>query len=325
MKLIIKKKILFFFIFILSVSYFFSTGKESITKTEIKIGEQINLTITIQNLENVNVLWEDMNSTYNNIEIISKKDSYKGKNITFVIVFTFFESGDYNNLSFTIPINQSNGEMLYLTSDTYNVKVSNPIDIDEIKNIKDPTSIKLKKEKEQANIPFYFSFYLKIISFIIILSIFTLLAYYYFYRYITKIKDKNNKINIPPYHNFLAKLEMILFNSKDDRISIEKKLSELTELFKELIYGEFSLNAPSKTTNELIILLKKINLNHDFIKEIKILLNEIDMIKFAKAPIIFERLIFYINSIKESGKKIHEYKLSLEPSSESNEKEQAEI
>lgn len=322
------KKIFLFFIFILSVINFFPIGKESISKKEIKIGEQINLTITIENLENVNVLWEDMNSTYNDIEIISKKHNIKGKNIAFVIIFTFFESGEYNNLSFTIPISQSNDEMLYLSTDEYDIKVNNPVsneEIENIKNIKDPTSIKLKNEKEQANIPFYFSFFFKILLFITVLSIFTLIAYYYFYKYISRLQNNKNSIKIPPYHNFLAKLETIIFNENDDRISIEKKLSELTEVFKELIYGEFSLNAPSETTNELLISLKKINLNHDFIKEIKLLLNEIDMIKFAKAAVIYERLSFIIRTIREFGKMIHDYKLSLEPSPEFKENEEQKV
>ena len=310
------KKIYFSFIFILIINNLYSIGKEKISKTDIKIGEQINLTIILQDLENVNILWEDMNSTNNNVETISKKNYYKNKNLFIEIVFTFFESGEYNDFSFTIPINQTNGEMLYLYSEKYNIKVNNPLtkeELDTINNIKDPTSIELKKEKEQAKFPFYFSFYIKIIIFIIIILIFALISYYYLYKYIMNKKSKEKYENIPPYQMFLAKLEMILFEKNDDRKTIEKKLSELTEIFKELIFRELSLNAPSETTKELIISLKKANLDPDITNEINMLLDEIDMVKFAKAPTNFNKLLHYLKSIKEFGGKIYNFKLSLEP------------
>ena len=126
-------------------------------------------------------------------------------------------------------------------------------------------------------------------------------------------KQKEKYENIPPYQMFLAKLEMILFKKNDDRKLIEKKLSELIEVFKELIFKELSLNAPSETTKELMKSLRKINLDQDMTKAINILLNEIDMIKFAKAQTDFNRLLFYLNSIKNFAEKIHNYKLSLEP------------
>jgi cbb3-type cytochrome oxidase subunit 3 len=312
----ILKKIYFSLFFLSIIFYLSSIGKEKISKTNIKIGEQINLTIVLQNLDNVNILWEDMNSTNNNVETISKKNYYKNKNLFIEIVFTFFESGEYNDFYFTIPISQSNGEMLYLYSEKYNIKVENPLTkekLDAIKNIKDPTSIELKKEKEQAKFPFYFSFYFKIILLIFLILIIALVIYYYLYKYIMNKKQNKNSENIPPYQMFLAKLEMILFKKNDDRKSIEKKLSELTEIFKELIYKELSLYATSETTKELIISLRKTNLDLEITKAINILLDEIDMIKFAKAPTDINKLLFYVKSIKKFGGEIHNYKLSSEP------------
>ncbi len=312
----IHKKIFFIFIY-LSISYFiFSIGKEKISKTEIKIGEKINLYITMQNLENVSVLWEDLTSTNNKVDVISKKSSYKNKNLIFEIEFTFFESGEYNNLSFTIPISQPSGQMLYLYSENYNIIVKNPLtneELDVIRNIKDPSSIEIKKEKDQASFPFYFSFYLKIITAIFLILIAALIIYHFLYKYIMKIRNNDKLKNIPPYQMFLVKLEKLSFKRNDDRKTIELKLSKLTEIFKELIYKEFSLNAPSETTNELIISLKKITFDQNLVLLLNNLLKEIDMIKFAKAPIEFDRLSFYIRSIKEIGNKIHSYKLSLEP------------
>lgn len=315
--MIFKIKKIFFSLLFLSILFFLSAiGKEKISKTNIKIGEKITLSIILQNLENVNILWQDINATNNNVEIISKKNYYKNKNLYIEIVFTFFESGEYNDFSFTVPISQSNGEMLYLYSEKYNIKVNNPLtneEIEVIKNLKDPGSIELKKEKGQAKFPFYFSFYLKVLIIIIIILIFALISYYFFYKFIMNKKQKEKYDNISPYHIFLAKIEMIVFKKNDGRKIIEKKLSEVTEIFKELIYKELSLNAPSETTRELIISLRKISLDSEIIKSIEVLLYKIDMIKFAKAPTDLDKLYSYLKSIKEFGKKIHDYKLSLVP------------
>jgi hypothetical protein len=310
------KKIFFSFIFLLVLFCISGIGKEKISKKNIKIGEQINLTIILKDLKDVNILWEDMNSTYSTVETISKKNYFKNKNLYIEITFTFFESGEYNGFSYTIPISQPNGEMLYLYSEKYNIKVENTLtkeELDTIKNIKDTTSIKLKKEKDQAHFPFYFSFYFKIFLIIIVILIIALVLYYFIYNYIMKKNQKEKYDNIPPYQMFLVKLEKILFTKNDDRKVIEKKLSELTEIFKELIHNELSSNAPSETTKELMISLRKINLDSNITKEINQLLNEIDMVKFAKAPVEYNRLLLYLKSIKNFGNEIHNYKKSLEP------------
>ncbi len=285
-----------------------------ISSDNIKIGEKILLQIKIQNMKKVKVLWEEMNATSNDVEISSKKDEISNNCLNLEIEFTFFESGVYKDFSFTIPISTSDGKILYLTSDKYQISVKNPLTDEEIKNIKntkDPTKIKLKKEKNQANMPFVFSFYLIIL--LIITVLFFIGAFLYFFIYKKMMKERKNpeKNKLPPYEEFLAEMVKINFDRDDERKIVEKKLSGLTEILKKLIYNEFSLNAPSETTYELTLTLRKKKFENDLIAKISKTFNEIDMIKFAKAEADYDRIMDYVRIIGDMGKDIHFYSISL--------------
>ena len=136
---------------------------EKISKTEIKIGEKIDLKITAPDMKDTKVLWEEMYSAPLNATIFSKKDYFKDNNLYLEINFTLFDTGKHSDFYFTIPIIQANGEIAYITTESYTIIVINPLsdeEIENIKNIKDPSTIKLKNEKPQANMPFIFSFYI---------------------------------------------------------------------------------------------------------------------------------------------------------------------
>ncbi|MCK4799207.1 MAG: hypothetical protein KAT05_17675 [Spirochaetes bacterium] len=314
-----KRNIFLFIFLIIIISSSYSDGTNdsiisTISKTNIKIGEKITLLLKVPDLKDVKVLWEDMSELHQEVEIYSKKDFYKGKYLNFEIIFTFFYSGDYEGFIFTIPISTPDGEMLYLETDKYNIIVESPLteeEIENLKNIKDPSKIELRKEKEQVKIAFHFSTYIKIILFIIGFILLAMIIYYFLYKKIMKKRKEDEIKKLPPYQRFLADLEIILFDVKDDRKIVEKKLSELTEILKELIYGELFFNAPSETTKELIISLKQTEFDPNIIAILNDLFNEIDMIKFAKAPVNYDRLKYYVDTIRKLGNKIHNYKMSI--------------
>ena len=305
-------------------------GISKISKTYIKIGEKINLKIKIKNQNNAklsideinkraNILWEEIKVTDNKAEIYSTKDYHKDKYLILEINFTFFTSGEYNDFNFKIPMDNSSGKIIYINSENYKITVENPLTQQEIlnlKTIKDPTKIELKKEKEQARIPFKYSFYILFFLFIIILVILGIFIYYFLIKFLKK-KLKGEDINkIPPYQKFLIAISKIYFDEKDDRKTIEKKLSLLTEVLKELIYEDFSFNAPCETTRELIQSLRNNHIENTIILSINSLFNEIDMVKFAKAEINLDKLKYYIESIKDIGNNIHNYKILLNKSQE---------
>ncbi|OHD14069.1 MAG: hypothetical protein A2086_12090 [Spirochaetes bacterium GWD1_27_9] len=282
-----------------------------ISRTDIKIGEKINLLIKIPNLKDVKILWEDLSYADSSVDIIDKKDFYKDKYLNIEINFTFFNPGEYKKFYFTIPISQKDGEMMYLTTDYYDISVKStltPEELETINKTEDPQKIVLRNEKTITDIPFTFKPY--IIPIIIILGCILagFVIYFIVYKILLKRKGKEvERPKLPPYQQFLSDIAKIDFKNNDARLEIENKLSILTETLKELIYREFDLNAPSETTRELITSLRQIDFNSDLIVAINTIFTEIDMIKFAKAEFQFDRLIFFLNIIKDFGQKVHNY------------------
>jgi hypothetical protein len=295
----------------------FITDNTKLSKTEIRIGEKTNLTVKIPGLENAKVLWQDLTYTDSSADILSKKEYYKDKIFNLEIEFTFFKPGSYKDFLFTVPISVKGGDVLYLTTNKYTITVKSPMtdeEIENIKSMKDPSKIELRKEKEQAKFNFTFLPYVKIILIVVLILLIGLVLYFFLYKKFGRLKgSKVIEKKLPPYENFLANVAMIEFKIDDSRHDTENKLSLLTETLKELLYGEFDLNAPSETTRELVYSLKEINFNDDILLEINRLFLEIDMIKFARSSYDYDRLVFFLTSIKELGGKINNiYRMTAE-------------
>jgi hypothetical protein len=321
MKINMIKKILVLFYLLLSFSFIFSeaTGDiiEKISKKEIKIGEKINLSLKIPKMKDVKVLWQDMSYSDTSADIISKKDFYKDDYLNLEIVFTFFSAGNYNKFFFTVPISKKDGEMVYLESDKFDINVKSPLtkeELENVKNLNDPSKIELRKEKEQAKFSFRFEPYVIIILIVLGVILIGLILYFVLYKQFMKKKNvKVQKKKLPPYEEFLASAAKVDFDMKEERIVIENKLSFLTEILKELIYNEYSLNAPSETTRELINSLQEINFDSEITVQINKLFQEIDMIKFAKSEYDYDKLVYFLSSIKNLGSNINNiYKAKIE-------------
>lgn len=295
------------------INIFLYSNEEILTdidKTEIKIGEKIILITKIKNLKDVEILWQDIVPSDASVDIISKRDFSKNDYLNLEIIFTFFNTGVYTDLFFTIPIKEKDGEMIYLETKKFTINVSGVLkeeDKNIIRNITDPSKIELKKEKEQEKFNFKFDFILKILAIILGIILLGAILYYFLYKYLFKInpKDKEFVKKLSPYEKFLYTIERINFDINEERILVEEKLSILTEALKELITNEFNMNAISETTKELIINLREINFNIEITNIINKLFNEIDMVKFAKASYDYDRLLYYYNTIKELGVKIN--------------------
>ncbi|MBN2547399.1 MAG: hypothetical protein JXB50_16465 [Spirochaetes bacterium] len=314
-----KKKAVFLFISLLFIIKLYPDQtddfiKSKISKTNIKLGEKIKLTVTItdEKFKESKVFWNNLTFSNNKAEVLSYKDSYNNKTLSLEIIFTFYEAGNYKDFSLTIPVSSKDEELFNLITERYTIEVASPLSLEEIetiKKIKDPSKIELKKEKPQAKMPFRFSFYIKVILIILLIVLIGLLTYYFIYKLIFKSKEKHSQNNLSPYENFLVKIEKLNFSINDDRKKVEIKLSQMSEILKELIFMEFSFNAPSETTNELILTLRNIYFDQNLIVRIKDILEETDLIKFAKAKYEIENLENKKETLKKLGTEIHQYKL----------------
>lgn len=316
------KRFFFITIFILTFLFYLFptvegfTAKSSISKNELKLGEQAIFTFYFQDsrAKDAKPLWNSLYISDNNIEVISYKDMVEKENLVLEVVFASYEPGDYKDVYLEINLSINDQVLIKLTTEKYDIKVSFPLteeEIQVIKKIDDKTKIELKKEKEQAEIPFQFAFYLKVIFFIILTILLIIVAYYIFYKILFKKNNLSQSNLLPPYEDFLAKVERITFNKDQSRSEIELKLSELTEILKELIYRDFSLNAPSETTRELVISLRELSFEPQLIINIRSVLEEIDLIKFAKAPYDIDRLLEQKEKVKKIGSIIHQYSESI--------------
>ncbi|HOV15186.1 MAG TPA: hypothetical protein PK771_12935, partial [Spirochaetota bacterium] len=204
----------------------------------------------------------------------------------------------------------------YLVTDKFNITVKGELTAEEIRNLKnidDPSKVVLRKEKDIANINFTFGPYVKIIIIVIAILLLGMIIYFVLYKFVFKKKNSESvKLKLPPYENFLKNISQISFDPNDERVVTENKLSILTEVLKELIYDEYQLNAPSETTKELIRSLRDIGFKEEIVLEMNTLYTEIDLIKFAKAPYNYDRLVVFVNKIKDLGSKINQdYKAKL--------------
>jgi len=298
-----------------------------LSKNKIKIGEKTTLLIKVYDIENVRVLWEEMSVSIPNISFIKKLDYYKSKVFCLELIFTVFEGGEYSDLFFEIPIlKNEDGSIIYIKTRKLILNVESPLsekEIETIKNISDPSSIEIKKEKGAADLPFFFSFYLKIILIVLFLAALALLGYHFFYKHIIKGKFGKNII-LSPYEKFLFRMEKIHFTENESRASVDKKLSELSEAFKELVYNDFKLNALSETTKELLISLRTFSVNEEIVHKVSALFNDMDLVKFAKAPVSINKLDIFYSSLKDIGSEIHGYKNELDSiAAEAKAKEEA--
>jgi len=298
----------------LSLSRIFPDSSDDIiseiTKNSIKIGEKAVLTTKIAGIKDMKILWQDLSKSDADIEVLSTKNSYIKDYLILEIVFTSFKPKEYVDFYFTIPMVDPAGESLYLETKKYSISVNgvlSPTDLEAAKNIQDPSKIELKPEKDQEKFGFNFKPYVKLIIIILIALACAAVVFYLLYNYFIKKKFMEvKKADISPYERFLANINMIVFEPDEDRKESEYKLSILSESLKELIFGEFTINAPSETTRELIRTLKLNNFDEDITFIINKLFTEMDMIKFAKAPYDFDRLQFFYGKIKELGEKINE-------------------
>lgn len=314
------RKEIVLFLFFLSLNLFSVESinvKSEISKSEAKLGEKILLKMFFEDnrVKDTKILWNKI--VFNNgvPEVLSYKDEVKNNILNVEITLAFYDAGEYKDFNVELMASIKDEVLFKLVSNKYDIKIISPLtdeEIEVIKKIEDKSKIELKKQKEQAEIPFQFSFYLIILLIGLGIILLFLIMYYIFYNLI--FKKKNDKVAslIPPYEEFLSKVEKVKFEKNEDRKETELKLSLLTEYLKELIYKEFSFNAPSETTKELINSLREQAFTPELITSIRNLLEEIDLIKFAKAPYDIENLNEQKKKIVKLGQEIHLYKKSKE-------------
>ena len=254
--------------------------KLEIDTTYIRIGEQFQLKISVNETQNVIIPKIELNG----LEVIdsTRVDTLKNSLIRRYIL-TGFDSG-----AFYIPQQQIFVKNQAFLTDSLLINVAT-IAIDTTKVKKFPIKT-IKKE------PFTFDDY-KIYLYIL-LAILAIIGFWIYWFVIKKRKtteDAPTYRTLPPYEEALLKL-----NELDEKLlwqnnKIKEYYSELTEIIRGYIERELKVPALENTTDEVLEMIQDfknsdtIETSKETIAKLKDLLREADLVKFAKSkPLAIE-------------------------------------
>ena len=254
--------------------------KAEIDTTSIRIGEQFQLKISVDETQNVIIPKIQLKG----LEIIdsTRIDTIKNSLIRRYIL-TGFDSG-----AFYIPQQQIFVKNQAFLTDSLLINIAT-IAIDTLKVKKFP----IKSIKEE---PYTFDdFRIYIYLILAILAIIGFWIYWFVIRKRKETEDAPTYRTLPPFEEAILRL-----NELDEKLlwqnnKIKEYYSELTEIVRGYIEHELKVPALENTTDEVLAMIKdfknvdSIETSKETIKKLKDLLQEADLVKFAKSkPLAIE-------------------------------------
>ena len=271
-----KNKLLYILIFL--SAFGFSQSNKVIVEvdtTNIRIGEQFQYKISIDETENVII------PKLNNLRGLEVVDSLKIDTIKNKLVQKYILTG-FDSGAFHIPQQQIFIKNQAYLTDSILVNVATvPIDTTKIKKFP------IKGIKGE---PYQFDDFKNYVYWgIAALVLIGLLLYFFVFK---KKKGDEEKVVIPllpPYEEAVKKLQELDEKLLWQNNKIKKYYSELTGIVRGYIERELNIPALESTTDELIEVIKdfdatkSIETNKETIQKLKELLQESDLVKFAKS------------------------------------------
>ena len=254
--------------------------KAEIDTTNIRIGEQFQLKISVDETQNVIIPKIQLKG----LEVIdsTRIDTIKNSLIRRYIL-TGFDSG-----AFYIPQQQIFVKNQAFLTDSILINIAT-IAIDTAKVKKFPIK-SIKKE------PYTFDdFRIYIYLILAILAIIGFWIYWFVIRKRKETEDAPTYRTLPPFEEAILRL-----NELDEKLlwqnnKIKEYYSELTEIVRGYIERELKVPALENTTDEVLAMIKdfknadSIETSKETIKKLKDLLQEADLVKFAKSkPLAIE-------------------------------------
>jgi len=276
-----KKQIFYILLFISTISFAQKPMvKAEIDTTNIRIGEQFQLKISVDETQNVIIPKIQLKG----LEVIdsTRIDTIKNSLIRRYIL-TGFDSG-----AFYIPQQQIFVKNQAFLTDSLLINIAT-IAIDTAKVKKFPIK-SIKKE------PYTFDdFRIYIYLILAILAIIGFWIYWFVIRKRKETEDAPTYRTLPPFEEAILRL-----NELDEKLlwqnnKIKEYYSELTEIVRGYIERELKVPALENTTDEVLAMIKdfknldSIETSKETIKKLKDLLREADLVKFAKSkPLAIE-------------------------------------
>lgn len=230
---------------------------------EVKFATPFNIKFEIDNLEktsNLSVSTETLNNSDFFLKTLKKENSgYSFELIPFTVGISTFPE-----ITFTVDTST-------LKTQPFQLNIKPLYNIDDKANLKEIYEI----------LPLI-NYYIAILIILLIIA----LIIYFIYRFFKKKKVSENKaiseeINIPPYDYAMAQLDNLI-NSNLINENIKEYYSVLSNIFREYLEREFSINAMEMTTNDLMKNIKKNFNNFEILIKTREFLDNADLVKFAK-------------------------------------------
>ena len=276
-----KKQLFYILLFISTISFAQKPMvKAEIDTTNIRIGEQFQLKISVAETQNVIIPKIELKG----LEVIdsTRIDTIKNSLIRRYIL-TGFDSG-----AFYIPQQQIFVKNQAFLTDSLLINIAT-IAIDTAKVKKFPIK-SIKKE------PYTFDdFKIYIYLILAILAIIGFWIYWFVIRKRKETEDAPTYRTLPPFEEAILRL-----NELDEKLlwqnnKVKEYYSELTKIVRGYIERELKVPALENTTDELLAMIKdfknldSIETSKETIKKLKDLLQEADLVKFAKSkPLAIE-------------------------------------
>lgn len=278
-----KQILIYICVFFTAISFAQETPvvKAQIDTTKIRIGEQFEFKITVNDTANVILpKWEAVTG----LEVIEEKklDTIQ-KQLIKKYVLTSFDSGAYYIPQQQIFIRQK----LYLTDSLLINVATVPVDT---------TKQKMFPIKTIQNEPLQFDDFVPEVYYILLALLLLGLVLYFTFKKKKVVEEEIVAAALPPLEEAIKK-----FHELDEKLlwqnnQIKQYYSELTEIVRTYIERELQIPALESTTDELIESLKDFNninaieTTDDTIKKLQELLRESDLVKFAKSKPLSEAI-----------------------------------
>jgi len=293
-----RKKITYLLCFLVAVGFAQNPVVNSqVVTSSIRIGEQFQFKISVNGTENV--IFPKL--VLKGLEII---DSAKVDTINNMLIQKYILTG-FDSGAFYIPQQQVFVRNQAYLTDSLLINVAT-VEID-------TTKIKKYPIKSIKSEPYVFDDF-KIYIYLLLVAL-AIIGFWIYYFVIRKRKVQEEKPLykvLPPFEEAIYKL-----NELDNKLlwqnnQVKEYYSELTEIVRNYIERELQVPALEKTTDEIIEMLrdfhdaKTIYTSTETIKKLRELLQEADLVKFAKSkPISIE--------IEEDRKDAQEIISNLKP------------
>ena len=294
------KKYIFSFLFLIGF-FGFSQNQPKVSAeadtTKIRIGEQINYQIIVDNAETAVIFPELQLDSLGKIEIVESLNIDTLKNrLVKKYKLTSFDSGRY-----VIP-----NQPIFIWNQPY---YTDSIAIDVATVAVDTTKQKMYTIKAIKSEPYTFDDFKSYLWWI--LGILLLLGAILYFVFRKKKTPEEIEAGIPPYELALKKLKELDDKQLWQKNKIKKYYVELTGIVRTYIERELNIPALESTTNELIETItdfnssSSLNIPEKTIIKLRELLQEADLVKFAKYKPLVNEIELHRNDTGEIIDALH--------------------